>query len=202
VAGRRLPYPLTLAGDGVVLREWRSADLDDLVVLLDDPDIARFTPMPAPFDVEAGIAYLSRAYHGRLGGERIQLAITPDGHRPVGEVLLFGLDTGHREAEIGYLVGAAHRRRGYAAAALTVLSAYARSALRVRRLLLRIDPGNFASAAVARRCGYHLTAEPPILQAGPHGSSSLDTWEQLDAPADTRGERRKNVAARRYGRRI
>ena len=52
----RLPFPLTLTGSGVVLREWRSDDLDDLIVMLDDPDIARWTPMPSPFDVEAGIA--------------------------------------------------------------------------------------------------------------------------------------------------
>ncbi|HEY0530001.1 MAG TPA: GNAT family N-acetyltransferase, partial [Actinoplanes sp.] len=110
----RLPYPLTLTGGGIVLREWRSDDLDDLVVMLDDPDIARWTPMPSPFDVEAGIAYLKRAYQGRTTGQRIQLAITAaaDGGTPLGEVLLFGVDLGLKEAELGYLVGAPHRRRG------------------------------------------------------------------------------------------
>src|SRR5690242_5840799 len=94
----RLPFPLTLAGSGIVLREWRAGDLDDLVVMLDDPDIARWTPMPSPFDVEAGIAYLKRAYQGRSTGQRIQLAITRDGGLPLGEVLLFGVDLGLREA--------------------------------------------------------------------------------------------------------
>jgi RimJ/RimL family protein N-acetyltransferase len=132
VTASRLPFPLTLRGDGIVLREWRSDDLDDLVVMLDDPDIARWTPMPSPFDVEAGIAYLKRAYQG---------------------------------------------------------------------LLLRIDPGNMASTAVARRCGYRLTGEPPILQEGPYGPTSLDTWELVEGRAGTRMERLRNVAARRYGRR-
>ena len=62
----RLPFPISLTGGGVQLREWRSEDLDDLVALLDEPDIARWTPMPAPFDVAAGIAYLKRAHQGRL----------------------------------------------------------------------------------------------------------------------------------------
>jgi RimJ/RimL family protein N-acetyltransferase len=200
VVASRLPFPLTLTGDGIVLREWHSEDLDDLVEMLDEPDIARWTPMPSPFDVAAGIAYLKRAHQGRVSGQRIQLAITVDGGRPLGEVLLFGVDAGLKEAELGYLVGARHRRRGLASASLSLLSAYAKSTLTLSRLLLRIDPGNTASTAVARRCGYRLTGEAPILQVGPYGPTSLDTWELVDSRA-TRMERLRNVAARRYGRR-
>ena len=99
---------------------------------------------------------------------------------------------------MGYLVGAPHRRRGLASGALSLLSSYARNDLGLRRLLLRIDPSNTASSSVARRCGYRLTAEPPILQEGPYGPSSLDTWELIDTRA-ARLERLRNVAARRYG---
>jgi RimJ/RimL family protein N-acetyltransferase len=201
MAGSRLPYPLTLTGDGITLREWRSEDLDDLVIMLDEPDIARWTPMPSPFDVEAGIAYLKRAYQGRISGQRIQLAITVDGGPPLGEVLLFGVDLGLKEAELGYLVSREHRRRGLASGALSLLSSYAQSTLNLGRLLLRIDPGNTASTAVARRCGYRLTGEPPILQEGPYGPTSLDTWELVEGRAGARLERLRNVAARRYGRR-
>jgi hypothetical protein len=55
--------------------------------------------------------------------------------------------------------------------------------------------------AVARRCGYRLTGEPPILQEGPYGPSRLDTWERVEGHSGSRFERLKNVAARRYGRR-
>jgi RimJ/RimL family protein N-acetyltransferase len=197
----RLPFPITLTGDGVQLREWRPDDLDALVELLDDPDIARFTPMTSPFDLEAAEAYLARARQGRNSGQRIQLAITVDGEAPLGEVLLFGMDLGLREAELGYLVGAQHRRRGLATAALQLLIGYARGTLSLDRLLLRIDPSNTGSVAVARRAGFRVTAEAPILQEGPYGPSSLDTWELLDPRAGSRVDRLRNVAARRYGRR-
>jgi RimJ/RimL family protein N-acetyltransferase len=197
----RLPFPIALTGDGVHLREWHPDDLPVLVGLLDDPDIARWTPMTSPFDTEAGEAYLARALQGRTTGQRIQLAITADGDEPLGEVLLFGLDARRREAEIGYLVGARHRRRGLASGALNLLIGYARGTLGLERLLLRIDPANTASVAVARRAGFRITTEAPILQEGPYGPSSLDTWELVDPRGGSRVNRLRNVAARRYGRR-
>jgi RimJ/RimL family protein N-acetyltransferase len=195
----RLPFPITLTGEGITLREWRPDDLDDLVELLDEADVARWTPIASPFDVEAGIAYLKRAHEGRTTGQRIQLAITTDGERPLGEVLLFGHGTGFDEAELGYLVGAAHRGRGLASRALALLSGYARSELALGRLLLRIDPGNAASRAVARRCGFRPTAEPPIPQESPPGPGRLDIWELVD-PHGPRPARLRNVVTRRYRR--
>ena len=145
----RLPYPVTLSGDGITLREWRDDDLDELVAMLDEPDIARWTPMPSPFDIEAGVAYLKRARQGRLSGQRIQLGITTDGAKPLGEVLLFGVDAGLREAELGYLVGAQHRRRGLAAGALSLLSAYARSTLKLTPGTRRAPPWRAAAATAS-----------------------------------------------------
>jgi RimJ/RimL family protein N-acetyltransferase len=197
----RLPFPISLTGDGVHLREWRPDDLRFLVGLLDDPDIARFTPMTSPFDDEAALAYLARAKQARNSGRRIQLAITVDGGDPLGEVLLFGMDAALREAELGYLVGAQHRRRGLASTALQLLIGYARSTLGLERLLLRIDPSNTGSVAVARRAGFRVTTDPPILQEGPYGPSSLDTWELIDPRAGSRINQLRNVATRRYGRR-
>jgi RimJ/RimL family protein N-acetyltransferase len=193
----RLPFPITLTGAGITLREWRPDDLDDLVELLDEVDVARWTPIASPFDVEAGVAYLKRAHQGRTSGQRIQLAITNDGGRPLGEVLLFGHDAGVHEAELGYVVGAAHRGHGLATRALNLLSGYAQNELALVRLVLRIDPGNAASRAVARRCGFRVTAEPPILQDGADSRRSLDTWELVNGHSRSR---LRNVVTRRYGR--
>jgi RimJ/RimL family protein N-acetyltransferase len=192
----RLPFPIALTGEGITLREWRPDDLDDLVQLLDETDVARWTPITSPFDVAAGVAYLKRAHQGRTSGQRIQLAITTDGERPLGEVLLFGQDTSLAEAELGYVVGAAHRGRGLATRALALLSGYAQSELALVRLVLRIDAGNAASRAVARRCGFRLTGEPPILQEGAHGLSHLDTWELVNGHGPASPKRHLDRRAR------
>ncbi len=170
--------PLALTGAAVRLREWCPEDAPLLVALFDDDLVRRFTPLPNPFDRPAAEAYLERARKARRDGQRVQLAITADGGEPLGEVLLFGIDHDRSEAELGYVVGAAHRGRGLATGALALMSGYARS-LGLTRLLLRIDPGNTASCAVARRCGFTLTDEPPLPQQVPGGRANLRTWEQL-----------------------
>jgi RimJ/RimL family protein N-acetyltransferase len=172
-------YPLVLRGPGVVLREWRSADAPLMVELFDDVEIRRWTPMPSPFDLVAARAYLDSAREARQAGRRVQLAITEQGARPCGEVLLFSIDHERSEGELGYVLGAAYRGRGLASGALRVLVAYARDELRLRRLVLRIDPRNAASVRVAQRTGFTLTDEPPVPQTVPGGRANLRTWELL-----------------------
>ena len=117
-------------------------------------------------------------------------------------MLLFGVDAGLKEAELGYLVGAPHRRRGLASRRTRHCFPRTPGAPSgLSRLLLRIDPGNTASTAVARRCGYRLTGEPPILQEGPYGPSSLDTWELVEGGAgspDGTAEKCRSPAVRSY----
>ena len=171
--------PVQLSGPGAVLREWRESDALLMVELFDDPEIRRWTPMSDPFDAAAALAYLHRARAARRGGHRLQLAITLDGEAPCGEVLLFGIDPSRREAELGYVLGAAFRGRGLATVALNLLAGYAQHTLLLHRLLLRIDAGNVASRAVACRAGFTLTNEPAITQTVPGGRANLQTWELL-----------------------
>ncbi len=60
-----------------------------MVELFDDCAVDRWTPLRAPFDETAARAYLDRARGHRAQGRGLQLAITTDGRRPLGEILLF-----------------------------------------------------------------------------------------------------------------
>ncbi|MFD8495348.1 GNAT family N-acetyltransferase [Amycolatopsis sp. NPDC059657] len=157
----KVPDEVRLTGEDLILREWADEDVADMVALFDDPTVAHFTPLVTPFDRQAAVAYLAKARRGRAEGKRLQLAITEDGQKPLGEVLMFhGKDGSAPGLELGYAVGSAYRGRGLAGRALRVMTAYARE-LGFDDLELMIEDANAGSQGVARSAGYHLSDSPP-----------------------------------------
>ncbi|MET9564647.1 GNAT family N-acetyltransferase [Streptomyces tauricus] len=176
------PSYLRLEGEGVHLREWSGDDLDALIALYDDPEMARWTPVASPFDPPAARIYLAEAQEARAQGRKVQLAITTDGGLPQGEVLLFRSKADERDAEIAYGVGAAHRGRDLASRAVRLLSSYALRHMGARRVVLCIEEANTASAAVARRTGFVRTDEEPLLRMSRGREIALRTWSLTSAP--------------------
>ncbi|TWD79780.1 RimJ/RimL family protein N-acetyltransferase [Kribbella amoyensis] len=163
--------PLRLEGDGLVLREWERGDLVAMSDLFDNPEVAYWTPLRSPFDLDAAQAYYDAAH---TDNGRIHLAITTDGGRPLGEVMLNG-----KTAALGYAVGPAYRGQGLAVRALGVLTKYAHEVLGLPRVILEIEPDNDASSSVARRSGYR-PADVPATQVTDKGRElTLLTWEHL-----------------------
>ncbi|RSN35053.1 GNAT family N-acetyltransferase [Amycolatopsis sp. WAC 04169] len=167
------PEEVRLTGEGLVLREWAEDDIAFMPGLFDNPAVARFTPLPSPFDEVAAKAHYEKYVARRTEGTGLRLAITADGGEPLGEVVLFLKDDG---AELGYAVGPAHRGQDLAARSLRVLTAHALD-LGLGPLQLKIDSENAASAAVARRVGYTLTDLPPETKVEKGLEISLLTWE-------------------------
>ncbi|WP_328498292.1 GNAT family N-acetyltransferase [Streptomyces sp. NBC_00414] len=176
------PAHLRLEGEGVHLREWSRDDLDALIAVYDDPEIARWTPVASPFDPPAAQVYLAEAQEARAQGRKVQLAITTDGVLPKGEVLLFRSKADERDVEIAYGVGAAHRGRGLASRAVRLLSSYAERQTGARRVVLCIEEANTASAAVARAAGFALTDDEPVLRMSRGREISLRTWSLTSNP--------------------
>jgi RimJ/RimL family protein N-acetyltransferase len=170
------PSPVLVRGDGVVLREWTDADLPAMAELFDEPEIDTWTPLESPFDAAAAARHLARARSGRAERRALQLAVTDDGGAPLGEVLLF--DPANGTAEIGYVIGAAHRGRGLARAAVLALIEHAAGAYGLTSFVLRIPPGNAASRAVARSCGFELTGEELVARAAKGRRVQLETWRR------------------------
>ncbi|MFC6577104.1 GNAT family N-acetyltransferase [Planomonospora parontospora] len=167
---------VTVSGLGLHLRDWTDEDLPAMAALFDEPQVDRWTPLRSPFTLETARAYLARARQGRAAGLRLQLAVTEDGGAPLGEVLLFRASPDERDAELGYAIGAAHRRRGLATRAVRLMTDYAYDTLAMDRVLLRIAPDNEASAAVARSAGFRLTDDEPVVRDRGDGTVSLLTW--------------------------
>ncbi|MHA4820102.1 GNAT family N-acetyltransferase [Streptomyces aculeolatus] len=127
-----------------------------------------------------GRTYLARARERRADG-RIQLAITTDGHQPLGEILLFPTQT-PGEAELAYAIGARHRRQRLTARAVQLITDYAYYTLHMQRILLRIAEANTASVALARAAGFHLTDAAPTTREG--ARDELLTWQHRRVGTD------------------
>ncbi|WP_329518978.1 GNAT family N-acetyltransferase [Spirillospora sp. NBC_01491] len=165
---------IRLSGQGLVLREWDDADLAAMAELFDDPAVAYWTPLAAPFDLAAAGAYLARL---RASAERLHLAITTDGRVPLGEVLL-----DRTRGTLGYVVGAAHRGQGLAARALRLMTAYAHEGAGLAVVSLEVEPANDASAAVARAAGYTLSGAEPVEVEDKGRTHALLTWTHPASP--------------------
>ncbi|GAA2390682.1 hypothetical protein GCM10010404_54910 [Nonomuraea africana] len=168
---------LELRGLGLRLREWTDEDLPVMVELFDDPEMDRWTPLRSPFDLAAATAYLAKAQQVRAENCGINLAITVQEDRPRGEVLL--RDTGTPgEAEIAYGIGSQYRRQGLAKRAVELMTLHAFQDLSMTRILLRIEPANEGSQAVAASAGFHLTNDAPVVRERKEGPFKLLTWER------------------------
>ncbi|MGC5016232.1 GNAT family N-acetyltransferase [Streptosporangium sp. DT93] len=183
------PFPsqIRLSDLGLHLREWADDDVPAMVDLFDEPQVARWTPLRSPFDADAAREYLTRARAARAADRGVQLAVTEDGREPLGEVLFFRRAGESGVAELAYAIGARHRGRRLAARAVEVMARYAATSLGTRGLVLRVDPANGASVAVARATGFHLTdAEPETLDRRGDRVTLL-TWRRDLRPGLTWG---------------
>jgi len=171
---------IRIAGMGVVLREWTAGDLPAMVAIFDDPDVAYRTPVASPFDLAAAGAYLQRIQQAGAEGTRMHLAITVDGGKPCGEVLL-NLATG----SIAYTVGAAYRGQALSRRAAALVTGFAHM-IGIAQVRAEIEPDNYASIAVAEGLGYRPSGEEPATVNDGRRSLKLQTWihQRSPDPAD------------------
>jgi RimJ/RimL family protein N-acetyltransferase len=172
---------IRIASRGVVLREWALGDLAAMAEIFNDPQVAYRTPVASPFGLEAARAYFERIQQSCAEGSRIHLAITADGGKPCGEVLL-NLSGG----TIAYTVGAAFRGQGLARRAASLLTSYAHDVLGMAQVRAEIEPGNHASIAVAQAIGYRLTRAKPERVHDGRRSYSLLTWVHDASASDAK----------------
>jgi RimJ/RimL family protein N-acetyltransferase len=151
--------------DGVVtLRAYAEADIPALVAICQDPEIPRWTLVPSPYGERDARAWFERVADGLATGTRITFAITDAGDRGalLGSVGLQAIDWDVRAADIGYMLGAHARGRGFATRAVQLAAAWAFANLGFERLELRTMKQNAASRAVAERAGFARVRAPLV----------------------------------------
>jgi RimJ/RimL family protein N-acetyltransferase len=149
-----------IAGEGVTLEPQLASHAAELYAVIADPALYEFidTKEPAseaalrerltrlesrtsPDGTEHWLNWIVRSSAGELVGY-VQATVTPD-----------------HSAEIAYVLGRAHWRKGYAYAACTAMIDDLRKSYGVTRLTATLDPANTASLALLRKLGLGLVWE-------------------------------------------
>jgi RimJ/RimL family protein N-acetyltransferase len=176
--------PVVLTTERLELSVPLSDDIPRMTSYCQDPDIARFVPIPQPYTSECARSFIedyvpaswaadrefgwamreaSRVTDAGAGGFLGMISVVP---RPDGSV------------SIGYWIGAEHRGRGYVPEAARCVMAWARAALGARSAVWWALAGNTASARVAEKLGFTRTATRP-LEGGFRGAPAEAWFAQL-----------------------
>jgi GST-like protein len=148
--------PITqLLANRVAIRPVSGADLDDLFEINGDDAVTRFLPYKTWRTADDAGAWLARMEALGATGTGQQLVIERrEDRKVIGTVLLFRFDEGSARLELGYVLGRAHWRQGYAAEALRAVCGHAFKELAVRRIEAEVDPRNTASNALLLSLGF------------------------------------------------
>lgn len=160
VAGDNVPVTLPwrfspLHGPRVHLDLLRPDDLDALSAIQADPGTVRYLlydvrsrgEVAATLERDSGRTSLATA------GDYVQPAIRDDAGRLVGTLYFTLTSVQDRTAEMGWVLSASERGKGYATEAARLALSLAFGELGLHRVYADIDPRNEASAAVCRRLG-------------------------------------------------
>jgi RimJ/RimL family protein N-acetyltransferase len=179
--------PYTLTGRGFVLDPPGPRDIDRIRDCCQDLNIQRWTAVPVPYGRADAERFVNIVVpHGwETDSERAWAIreITPHGMVLVGMVGL-KLD-GQGSSEVGYWLAADCRGRGLATAATRLATRHALDpgAMAQRRVVIKVIVGNWASRAVAVRCGFSIggTIRSEVL----HRGHPVDCWVGTMIPGDS-----------------
>jgi len=152
----RIVLPADPITDGVTaLRPWRDSDIAGVVAACQDPEIGRWTRVPAPYGESDARAYLLQRYDSIHAGLSAPFAIVEPGDGPLlGSVALMRPAWEHQRAEVGYWLAPEGRGRGHATRAVRLICDWGFSALSLERIELLAATGNAPSQRVAERAGF------------------------------------------------
>ena len=177
----RLVLPSEPISDGVVaLRAFRREDAPAIAAACTDPDIARWTTIPAEYTEADAHAYLGGQRERLEAGESIGLAIAEaESGKLTGAIGLTHFEWEDARAEIGYWVAPWARRRGIAVRALRLMSGWSFSALGLLRIDLLPYVGNEVSERVALAAGYTREGVLRSYREAKHGRADMVMYSLL-----------------------
>ncbi|HWG99396.1 MAG TPA: GNAT family protein [Pilimelia sp.] len=168
-------------GNGVRLRPFQEADLDELVAGCTDPVTQRFVPtLPRPYTHADARRWVAEGAAAAWAGGGAAYAIAdPDSDRLLGGASVGRVVPERAQAEVGFWVVPRARRRGVATAATRTLATWA-FARGFGRLELLTEPENTASQRVALAAGFQREGVRRGAVVHPDGQRyDLIAWVRL-----------------------
>ncbi len=155
---------LRLTTARLVLRDWRTADVSDLIEGLDDLRVSQWLAfVPHPYtnaDAERWLALCAQLTQQGATRAQYEFAIEESAtQKVIGGVSLTRVDRVHGTAGGGIWMNARYQGRGYGREAFAEKIRFAFEDLQLRRLENGFFKGNEASLAMQRRFGYRLEGE-------------------------------------------
>jgi RimJ/RimL family protein N-acetyltransferase len=152
---RAIPLPSPPLSDGeITLRAWERRDVSAVTAACQDPEIPRWTVVPANYTERHARDFIGSTRADRIAGRELAMAIVDTDDRVLGAMGMSNFDWPGLRAEIGYWMAPEARRRGVGAQATRMLAEWAISTLGLERLELLAHPGNVASQRLAERAGF------------------------------------------------
>ncbi|MCA1710328.1 MAG: GNAT family N-acetyltransferase [Actinobacteria bacterium] len=147
--------PVQINAGRLLLRPWQASDADPLQRVLDDPEIARWTPHPYPTPPGYAAARIAADADLWAEGVRAELAVLDATTGALlGSVGLYRFSPGR--AEVGWLTAEQARRSGVAGEAVSALCRWAFQAGGMQRLDVQVLVGNWGSRRVAEKSGFTI----------------------------------------------
>ncbi|MFG3153727.1 GNAT family N-acetyltransferase [Streptomyces sp. NPDC048219] len=176
------PQPVIPAGDGLVLRPWRTEDAPAVHAAFQDPVMHQWHARAADSEeeVRGWIADWQRAWEEERSPQWAVADASTD--RLLGRVAFREVVLLDGVAEVAYWTTAAARGRGVAARATNALARWALDEIGFQRLELLHSVANEASCRVAEKTGFVL--EGTKRQAVLHP----DGWHDMHLHARVRGD--------------
>lgn len=153
---RPIAFPVEGLTDGVIrLRLPADADVAPIVEMCRDPEIQRYTTVPADYRPSHALEWIQRGHAGVAAGTDLHVVITDEEDGAVlGTISLHEINRPASRCVSGYFVAPWARGRGIARRALILITAFAFEELRLARVEVTIEPDNEASHRVALAAGF------------------------------------------------
>ena len=155
----------------LTLRPFRLSDVDDVYEYAQDPEWARFLPVPQPYLRSDAEEFVARQLAASWPDEP-SWAIVLEG-KVIGALNLHDLNSERRTAALGYAVARARWSQGFATEAVKAVMTAAFKDLNLKRVWAVADVRNIASQRVMEKAGM---IRKRLVQEDPPSSTKPVDW--------------------------